>query len=485
MKLSLKTKTILMIILFAVALGAVSLIVSGRVIRNVTKEMREAETAEVVSLISKAINANEFAKVKTSVLEIYANLDPEERVGSEDWGSDEWNAYTALYDGITQMPEYVSLREWLRDMQSVVNVECLYLAFVDAPSEAFIYVLDAAEEDPCPPGCIDPLYEANYALLSDPSIGLPPYTTDTEEYGWLITAGSTVFDSGGAVIGYVLADVSMNDIRHDQFVFSMRLLAFIGLTIVLICAAGLIIIEFALVRPMKKLTDAASNYRQNESNSLYYNNFRDLKIKTGDDIEELAVSMKQMENDLNDHISSLISANRELSASKLTVSELNEMANTDPLTGIRNKRAFDIKTDSIEEELAKGPVRFGIAVLDLNFLKKLNDTYGHEVGDRAISSLSRVICETFAHSPVYRIGGDEFAVILQNADYDNSEALIKKFNDRIKELGGDDSLSPGERISAAIGYSEYDADLDGTSTSEVFRRADHAMYENKKAMKKK
>ena len=60
----------------------------------------------------------------------------------------------------------------------------------------------------------------------------------------------------------------------------------------------------------------------------------------------------------------------------------------------------------MEERIQKGEKKLGIAIVDLNFLKKINDTYGHEKGNLAIKKLCFIICHIFQHSPVFRIGGD-------------------------------------------------------------------------------
>ena len=121
-------------------------------------------------------------------------------------------------------------------------------------------------------------------------------------------------------------------------------------------------------------------------------------------------------------------------------------------------------------------------VFDLNNLKQINDTMGHETGDRYLRDASHLICRTFVHSPVFRIGGDEFAVILKNDDLKNVNALVEKFNTSLDEMASDETQEPWERISAAIGIAMYDPIRDNNFTN-VFKRADKAMYERKKEMK--
>ena len=78
----------------------------------------------------------------------------------------------------------------------------------------------------------------------------------------------------------------------------------------------------------------------------------------------------------------------------------------DALTGIRNKMAYDYEVEKLEKDLADGFNEFGLAMVDLNFLKKSNDTYGHEKGNISIRRLCMLVCEVFEHSPVFRIGGN-------------------------------------------------------------------------------
>ncbi|SDB28231.1 diguanylate cyclase (GGDEF) domain-containing protein [Butyrivibrio sp. INlla16] len=117
---------------------------------------------------------------------------------------------------------------------------------------------------------------------------------------------------------------------------------------------------------------------------------------------------------------------------------------------------------------------FVIVVLDVNDLKKINDTEGHEAGDKCICDACEIICRTFKRSPVYRVGGDEFVVISQDEDYAHSEELVKMIAQHNEE-----ALINGEII-IACGMAKYDKE---TCVAEVFEAADKRMYENKKYLK--
>lgn len=155
------------------------------------------------------------------------------------------------------------------------------------------------------------------------------------------------------------------------------------------------------------------------------------------------------------------------------------MAKRDELTGVRNKNAYQEYTDSIEMNRKDGPedYSFGVVVCDINDLKTINDTRGHSFGDEAIQRASRMICETFSHSPVFRVGGDEFVVVLSGRDYDERETLVGKLKG-ISIANGRDRTGPV----VACGMSVYDRSCD-ENYSEVFEQADKRMYEDKAKLK--
>ncbi len=113
-------------------------------------------------------------------------------------------------------------------------------------------------------------------------------------------------------------------------------------------------------------------------------------------------------------------------------------------------------------------------VLDVNDLKKVNDTQGHQAGDLFIQNACGIICDVFKHSRVFRVGGDEFTVIAQGKDFSSIDALIGKLREHNEEARG----SGG--IIIACGMSKYDGD---ESVAAVFERADREMYENKRFLK--
>ncbi len=155
----------------------------------------------------------------------------------------------------------------------------------------------------------------------------------------------------------------------------------------------------------------------------------------------------------------------------------NEMARRDELTGTKNKTAYQEMETELQRQIEEGTASFGIVVCDINGLKLINDTEGHKAGDDYIRASSKLVCNVFRHSPVYRIGGDEFVAVLRGQDYVNRESLIATFRRQVEE-----NVRMGEGAIVASGLAEYLPSEDH-GVLDVFNRADNEMYEVKARLK--
>ncbi|MCR4689114.1 MAG: diguanylate cyclase [Saccharofermentans sp.] len=155
--------------------------------------------------------------------------------------------------------------------------------------------------------------------------------------------------------------------------------------------------------------------------------------------------------------------------------EAKRMARLDELTGVRNNNAFREYAAIINSKIrSRGPdYEVGIVMCDLNDLKLINDTRGHSYGDETIQSTSRMICDIFEHSHVFRVGGDEFVVVLRDRDYGLREYLLKDLRD--KSYSNRVSRS-GPVVACGMAVYEYGRD---ENIESVYARADAAMYEDK------
>ena len=160
------------------------------------------------------------------------------------------------------------------------------------------------------------------------------------------------------------------------------------------------------------------------------------------------------------------------------IASARHLAYTDALTGVKSKLAWVDAESLADQQIAEGTAgEMAVAVFDLNDLKKVNDTGGHDAGDRYILESCREICHQFRHSPVFRIGGDEFAAILSGEDYAGRKQLARDFSDRMEFR-----IRDGNGRAVAMGMTDYLPGVDNSFRS-VFERADRAMYAAKQRMK--
>ena len=149
------------------------------------------------------------------------------------------------------------------------------------------------------------------------------------------------------------------------------------------------------------------------------------------------------------------------------------LAYTDALTGVKSKHAYAEAEQRMDARLAEGTVgEFAVSVFDINGLKYVNDTKGHEAGDELIIDACKLICTHFAHSPVYRIGGDEFVAIVEGDDYRNRNDIHDRFDRRAEK-----NLAEGGAV-VSMGISEFNPVAD-SAFNDVFERADRNMYRRK------
>ncbi len=167
---------------------------------------------------------------------------------------------------------------------------------------------------------------------------------------------------------------------------------------------------------------------------------------------------------------------------KTYIDDLSNMAYADALTSVHNRGAYDKYTQELQSLIDKGELKnFAVALFDCDDLKLINDTYGHDNGNIYLRSACRMICHVFLHSPVFRIGGDEFVAILQHDDYRRREELAEIF---FKQSEAVTTLARNrwEHVSVSMGIADYDPAVDKT-VLDVARRADRLMYENKRVRK--
>ncbi len=167
---------------------------------------------------------------------------------------------------------------------------------------------------------------------------------------------------------------------------------------------------------------------------------------------------------------------------RLLLLELERLANTDALTGIYNRNFFQKELDS---EIAKASknnnIAFSIFVVDINGLKRINDTYGHEEGDKLIIAVANLLKKSFRdYDVITRSGGDEFVILCPNTHCDDALGVLNRIRALEKNMtlahykGGNTHQIEPVRISIGVACSTE------TSPENVLGLADENMYEDKK-----
>ena len=210
-----------------------------------------------------------------------------------------------------------------------------------------------------------------------------------------------------------------------------------------------------IIKPLQQLTKVAEQIDEgNYDCELHYNE--------NDEIGVLTRTFSRVTKNLKNYIT-----------------DLNDLAYADALTSLHNKGAFDICIKDIQTQLdapEDGPA-FAVCIFDCNNLKKINDQNGHDKGDIYLKVTAEIICEVYDHSPIFRIGGDEFAALLMDRDFRNRDELLRQFDERCREKRRQNAEA-WEQVDVARGMAVYDPKED-ESVSDVVRRADKNMYENK------
>lgn len=153
------------------------------------------------------------------------------------------------------------------------------------------------------------------------------------------------------------------------------------------------------------------------------------------------------------------------------------LARTDALTGASNKFSYNELEKEINKHIDKKSMdQFAVVICDINNLKIINDTLGHDVGDEYIKEAKNILCTVFKTSTVFRVGGDEFVSVLDGNDYYTRDYLLQK----LKDINEENHLN--NKVTIACGMSDYNPDEDKRLV-DVFRRADELMYQDKKEQK--
>ena len=158
-------------------------------------------------------------------------------------------------------------------------------------------------------------------------------------------------------------------------------------------------------------------------------------------------------------------------------SKTRHMSVTDALTGLYNRRHFE---DNLEREFLRA-VRYdnplSFAIIDIDYFKSVNDTYGHSAGDYILKEVAYLISQTFRKTDmVFRYGGEEFAVIITETPLEKAEVPLERLRKTIEE---NEFKYKGQNIKVTISIGVTDVNAETNTVHQLFERADKALYEAK------
>jgi diguanylate cyclase (GGDEF)-like protein len=189
---------------------------------------------------------------------------------------------------------------------------------------------------------------------------------------------------------------------------------------------------------------------------------------------------QELEQRVRDRTTALEAANTDLQQEiyerKLAEAEVRKLALTDDLTNLYNRRGFFLLAEQQLKLAQRSQTNIDLLFIDLDGLKTINDTFGHEMGDIAIVSVANLLKETFRTSDIIgRLGGDEFAILTQVS---NSHAILQRMQANIHHYNHTQQLP--FQISMSIGVQSYDP-ARPISLDDLVTLADTQMYQQKRA----
>ena len=375
-------------------------------------------------------------------------------------------------------PEYQNALQVLRAFQESFNLDYIY-GIRDMGNKTFTFTIDPDPDDPgefgSPVVYTPALYSASQGVAAVDDI---PYE---DQWGRFYSAYVPVFNSKGGVGGIIAVDVEAAWFEEQERVHIITTLIIAAISLII---GAIIVFLFTrkihnrlvyLNTEMTELADEVESLAQElrlatGRRAEKFDYERLLKerasgqIRTKDGFEELSRRLKAVRDELQRYID-----------------DAHKLAYTDALTGSANRNAYIDAIKGLNKEIKEGKADFSLAVFDINGLKNSNDTFGHEYGDLMIITASDILKEAIGVENLYRIGGDEFVAILKISDTQKLEKILGFIEARI---GAANDTIKGFKAEAPLaiskGFSCFAAGED-SDVQAVFRRADNAMYADKKA----
>ena len=324
MKISLKLKAVAVVLLFTIVLSVSIVSVSYNTYTEAFMKQYESLAMSISKSTASIINKEEIKVVTAELLGTYDEVcDKYDGIPDKESNID-WDAYYEEFAHIMEMSEYQNLLNVLTKLREDHDVLSLYIGYNDRSLMKDLYLVDASSE-PCIPGDFDDIEEEDYEDVKNGNYNYGVFITNYPEYGWLCSASSPILDEDGNTIGIALVDISMNEIMQERAHFLLTLTIITTLMAVVSMLVILYLINKTILYPINALSVATGTFvsKRDENSILGVSEISKLDIKTGDEIEILAESVKKMEKDLNTYITELtaVTAEKERIGAELDVAK--------------------------------------------------------------------------------------------------------------------------------------------------------------------
>ena len=473
-------KILLLIFVVAVLLCTVCVCVGYSQYKNYIYKSYNTTAYQVAEIFQKMITEDE--------LHYYSDLAKEYRRGNIEKDTLEKITNNKKYKEVLKNMNLIREKMELNDIFYVyVDKETLYEynTYVESGEEwlPLIYIFDSYYDKAKAytfgdQGGINPNYIKETIKIIETGKRSKSYFISESQYGYNTSAIIPIIHNG-ETIGIIGVEIPILNIEEVLNTFVKKnIIAFVFVTAIIL-GINIWYLYYYLVKPIEIILGETKAFVR-EDNKI---SEKLGKIKTGDEIQLLGETILQMEIDINHYIDHLVKITEEKEKMGEQLDMVSDMAYTDPLTGAKSKASYQKEVSRLEQQIKEGIADFGIVMLDLNYLKQINDTYGHKAGDIYIKNAARLIGTVFKDSPIFRIGGDEFVVFLFEDDLKQRNHLMELFFQEMEKRQKEAGI-PEEKVQIAAGMTEYKREID-RNFQDVFERADHLMYRNKKILKEK
>lgn len=327
MKLSLKMKSVLMLLIVALVLSGIAAVVTFNFYKTTMEEYYQTHTMNLSKTEAVLLDEDKIAELTGNVMDIYYTIH-EEHGGMVDFDSfseEDWEQYFARFDGVVQSDLYNEILGVLHRFAAANDVASVYVCYMDIKTDKAVYIIDGSlSEDVCLTGTCDGIEADNLERMQKGDYNFPAYITNYEEYGWLVTASSAIMDEQQNVLANAYVDISMDEVVQNRMQFLLYLCVLLFVAAAVMISVLSVFVNISVVKPINVLALATGKFvsdKEAHGNDGKTSEIAGLNISTGDELEHLADSIKKMEVEINDYIKNLthVTAERERIGAELDV----------------------------------------------------------------------------------------------------------------------------------------------------------------------